>query len=185
MVCSFARMNPPTVGHQKLINSVIAEAQAQSCPYAIMVSQTTDKKKNPLPYNEKMKFIKECFPSINFLENVTCEKDGQTKAVKTPFEMLLYLCQNGYRNVTMIVGEDRVENFENMISPYVGKDFDLDSFKVISAGQRNGDDIDEKASGTLVRQLVNMDMKDEFNKFIPTSNQQLKDALYDSLKTYM
>lgn len=183
-VFSFARMNPPTVGHRKLIGKIVSESQSLSCPYFIMVSHSVDKKKNPLPYDVKMQFIKGCFPSVNFMDDVTYDKDGQSKTVKTPFEMLEYLCQQGYRNVVMVVGEDRVENFENMIRPYVGKDFDLDSFKVISAGERSGEDTDEKASGTLVRQLAKMDMKDEFDKFIPTNDQQLKDELFDELKKY-
>lgn len=184
-VFSFARMNPPTVGHQKLIDKVVSEAGAMGCPYYIMVSHTVDKKKNPLPYDVKMRFIKRLFPSISFMEDVTYKKNEEIKPVKTPFEMLEYLCQNGVRNVVMVVGEDRVENFENMIKPYIGKDLDLDSFKVVSAGARAGDDIDEKASGTLVRQLVKFDMKNEFDKFIPSSDQKIKDDLFDTLKNYL
>lgn len=184
-VFSFARMNPVTVGHKKLINKIVTESQSLSCPYFIMISHTVDKKKNPLPYDVKMKFIKDCFPSIKFMDSVTYNKDGELKTVKTPFEMLEYLCQQGYRNVVMVVGEDRVENFENMIRPYVGKEFDLDSFKVVSAGDRSGEDDDEKASGTLVRQLVKMDMKPEFDKFIPTNNQNVKDDLFNELKKYL
>lgn len=183
-VFSFVRMNPPSIGHRKLIDKVISESQAQSCPYYIMVSRTADKKKNPLPYDIKMDFIKECFPSVKFMDDVTFDKDGETKTVKTPFEMLEYLCQNGIRKVTMVVGQDRVENFENMIRPYVGKDFDLESFNVVSAGERTGEDNDQKASGTLMRQLAKMEMKDEFDKFVPSSNQELKDSLYAELRKY-
>lgn len=185
VVCSFARMNPPHVGHEKLINSIISESQALSCPYHIMVSQTVDKKKNPLPYDIKMKFIKNLFPSVSFLENVTYNKDGNSTPVKTPFDMVAYLSQCGFRNIVMVVGDDRIENFENMISPYVGKDFDIDSFKVISAGARAGNDLVEKSSGSLVRQLVNMDMKDDFDTLIPSNDQKIKDELYDALKSYL
>ena len=150
-----------------------------------MISHTVDGKKNPLPYDIKMKFFKRFFPSVKFLEGAVIDNGTETKAVKTPFEMISFLASQGYRNIVMIVGEDRVENFENMIKPYVGKDFDIDSFKVISAGKRSGNDIDEQASGTLVRQLVKMDMKDEFDKFVPTTDQKLKDELYDELKKYI
>jgi hypothetical protein len=184
-VFSFARMNPPTIGHQKLIDRILSEASAMNCPYYIMVSQTVDSVKNPLPYNIKMEFIKKLFPSVNFMESVTIEKNGEHKTVKTPFEMLEYLCQNGIKNVVMVVGEDRVESFENMIKPYIGKEFDLNSFKVISAGTRNGDGIDEKASGTLIRQMVKMDMKDQFDKFIPTNDQTIKDDLFNTLAKYL
>lgn len=184
-VFSFARMNPVTIGHKKLISKIVTEAQALSCPYFIMISHTVDKKKNPLPYDVKMNFIKKCFPSVKFMDAVTYNKDGGSKTVKTPFEMLEYLCQQGYRNVVMVVGEDRIENFENMIRPYIGKEFDLDSFKVVSAGDRTGDEADEQASGTLVRQLVKMDMKKEFDKFIPTSDQNVKDELFNELKKYL
>lgn len=184
-VFSFMRMNPPHLGHQKLIEKVITEAQALGCPYYIMVSHTVDKKKNPLPYDVKMKFIKRLFPSVNFVDGITFDKGGETKAVKTPFEMLEYLCQHGATDVVMVVGEDRVENFKNMIQPYVGKDFNLNSFDVVSAGQRQGEGIDEKASGTLVRQLVNLDMKDDFNKLIPSNDQTLKDELFNTLKEYL
>lgn len=184
-VFSFARMNPPTIGHRKLIETVLAQSQAMACPYYIMISHTVDKKKNPLPYDVKMKFIRSFFPHVKFMEGVTFKEGEQIKPVKTPFEMLAHICQSGCRNAVMVVGEDRIENFENMIRPYIGKDFDLDSFKVVSAGERSGDDIEEKASGTIVRQLAKMEMKKEFDKFIPTNNQQLKDELFEELKKYL
>ena len=53
-VVTFGRMNPPTVGHQKVVDKVKAEATKQGAKPYVYLSHSLDKKKNPLEYNTKL-----------------------------------------------------------------------------------------------------------------------------------
>ncbi len=53
-------MNPPTIGHEKLLNSLASKAGKN--PYRVYLSQTQDKNKNPLNYKDKIKTARKIFP---------------------------------------------------------------------------------------------------------------------------
>src|SRR5210317_803294 len=57
---TFGRMNPPTIGHEKLLNALASKAGKN--PYRVFVSQSQDRKKNPLSYKDKIKIIRKMFP---------------------------------------------------------------------------------------------------------------------------
>ena len=57
---SFGRMNPPTIGHEKLLDKLSASAGKN--PYRLYLSQSQDAKKNPLDYKTKVKFARKMFP---------------------------------------------------------------------------------------------------------------------------
>ena len=56
---SFGRFNPPTTGHEKLINKV---ASINTDDYRIYLSRSQDPKKNPLSPREKLAIMKKMFP---------------------------------------------------------------------------------------------------------------------------
>ena len=51
---AFGRMNPPTVGHGKLLDALAAKSGKN--PYKVFLSQSQDKNKNPLSYTDKIDF---------------------------------------------------------------------------------------------------------------------------------
>ena len=57
---TFGRLNPPTIGHEKLMDALAKQAGRND--YFVFVSQTQDKKRNPLNYNAKVKHIRKMFP---------------------------------------------------------------------------------------------------------------------------
>jgi len=131
----FGRMNPPTVGHGQLINTV-AQA-AGSGDYYIFTSQTQDAKKNPLDYATKVKFIKALFP----------EHAGhvvQDSSLKTIIQVAQWLYDRGYRSVTFVAGSDRLENFKELLTKYNGVEgaagfYQFDSIEFASSGERDPD----------------------------------------------
>jgi hypothetical protein len=131
---TFGRMNPPTIGHEKLLDKLSSTAGRN--PYKVFLSQSQDAKKNPLSYNDKVKHARKMFPK--HARSIMLDKK-----VKTVFDALVSMYQ-GVTNVAMVVGSDRVTEFETLINKYNGDKgrhgfYNFQSIKVISAGNRDPD----------------------------------------------
>lgn len=133
VVFAYGRMNPPTTGHGVLVKKVIDEASSRGADHFIFVSKSQEPKKNPLSHTQKVSYLRKLFPQGNFPLN---------KAVN-PYEAVLYLCDLGYTDITMIAGSDQVENFKSIVN-YKGKiaekdpkkrKYSFDSFNVVQAGE--------------------------------------------------
>lgn len=166
-VFTFGRMNPPTIGHEKLIEKVISEASRQGADPFIYISKTQDKKKNPLSFQEKIKFLKHGIPTAKkYVSNNT--------KVRTPFDAINDLISMGYTDVVMVVGQDRVKEFQNVIGKFVNhpdasKNLALNTFKVISAGNRDPDsDGVAGISSSKMREAASNNQLNIFLKGIPS-----------------
>ena len=132
---TFGRLNPPTVGHEKLLDALASQAGRQD--YFVFVTQSYDKKKNPLNYNAKVKHIRKMFPrhARRVLIN---------KKIRTVFDAATFLYDKGYKSLVMVVGSDRVREFETLLSKYNGVKgthgfYNFKSIKISSAGARDPD----------------------------------------------
>ena len=130
---TFGRFNPPTIGHEKLINKV---ASVRADDYRIFLSRSEDAKKNPLGANEKLKIMKKMFP-----------RHARHIAINTT-NMILDICtmlhNKGYTEIFMVVGSDRVREFETIINKYNDIKsrhgyYNFDNVNVLSAGERDPD----------------------------------------------
>ena len=124
-VMAFGRMNPPTIGHAKLVNVVKSQG---GDPY-IFLSQSQKPKTDPLSFNDKLRYAKFFFPEVTI---------GNPE-VKTIIQALQKINQLGYKNLIYVAGSDRISSFEELINKYNGKDYNFKSIKVVSAGQRDAD----------------------------------------------
>lgn len=132
IVFTFGRFQPPTTGHLLLATKVKEVARKLGAEHRIYGSNTVDKKKNPLSGVEKLRYMKKVLKGFSVFVD---------KQVKTAFVLLQQLSDEGYTDVTMVVGADRVNEFKSSISKYVGpnKDYKFDNFNVVSAGERDPD----------------------------------------------
>ena len=129
-VFSFGRMNPPTIGHGKLIAKVIDVAKKENATPIIFPSKTEDKKKNPLSFKTKVKVMKDVFGNVINTDT----------SIKTPFDVLDKLNNDKYEKVVFVVGSDRVNEFKRNMSKYVDSDLNnIKDFSVVSAGNRDPD----------------------------------------------
>jgi hypothetical protein len=105
----FGRMNPPTIGHKQVFDTM----KSQGGEMKIFVSQSQDKKKNPLDYATKIKFIKAMFPQYakDVVENAGLNTIGKVAS---------YLHEQGYNAVTFVAGSDRLEDMKNLLTQYNG-----------------------------------------------------------------
>ena len=105
----FGRMNPPTIGHKQVLDTM----KSQGGEMKIFLSQSQDKKKNPLDYGTKIKFIKEMFPQ--YAKDVV-----ENAALNTIGKVASYLHEQGYTAVTFVAGSDRLEDMKNLLTQYNG-----------------------------------------------------------------
>ena len=127
VVLTFGRMNPPTVGHEKLVNKVIAVAQSAKATPLVFLSHSQDKNKNPLEYADKVRFAQAAFGNI-----------VQKSPAKNIIDIAKSL-QGKFKELTLVVGADRVNEFDSLLKKYNGKEFNFDKVSVVSAGERDPD----------------------------------------------
>jgi len=132
---TFGRMNPPTIGHGKLM-SVLA-TKAGKNPYKVYISQSQDAKKNPLTYDQKIKHVRKMFPK--HARNVISDKK-----LRNVFEVASALYDQGFNKVTMVVGADRITEFKTLLDKYNGVKgrhgfYNFEKINVVSAGDRDPD----------------------------------------------
>jgi hypothetical protein len=145
-VFTFGRFNPPTTGHELLINKV--KEYAAGNDYFVFPSHTVDKKgKNPLTAAQKVSFMKMMFPSHK--DNVIFDE-----TVRDAIKALKWLEGKGYTDAIFVVGSDRVPAFQ-FIKQYNGKDYNMNTVEIKSAGQRDPDADDVSGmSASKVRQAI-------------------------------
>lgn len=145
----FGRMNPPTIGHGKLLDKLAATAGRST--YRVYLSQSNDEKDNPLTYSEKVKFARKMFP--RHARSIIIDKK-----VITPFHALSAMYDAGFKKVVLVAGSDRVKEYDLRLNKYNSKkgshgfyNFE-NGVKIVSAGQRDPDGKGaEGASGTKQR----------------------------------
>ena len=130
---SFGRFNPPTTGHEKLINKV---ASIRTDDYRIYLSRSQDPKKNPLSPRQKLDIMKKMFP--RHARNIEVNNTNMILDICT----LLY--KKGYSDITMVVGSDRVREFDTIIKKYNDVKsrhgyYNFDNISIVSAGERDPD----------------------------------------------
>ena len=133
LTLAFGRFNPPTIGHEQLMNVARDAAKKdKDGQYMIFPSRTQDKKKNPLDPDTKISYMQRMYP--DHADNIV--NDPETKTI---FDVLKMAHNDGYTNVRIIGGADRVKEFEKLSGNYNGKLYAFDNIEVVSSGDRDPD----------------------------------------------
>ena len=165
VVFAFGRFQPPTTGHELLVNAVKKIASAQKADHIIFASRTQDKKSNPLPVDRKVYYLKRMFPKTNFA--------AANAEVRTFMEAAAMLSKK-YKNLVMIAGSDRVPEYKKLLDKYNGDVFHFDTVEVVSAGERDPDgDTAAGMSGTKMREAAKKGDFVLFKKGLPHSLTEL------------
>jgi hypothetical protein len=184
IVIAFGRFNPPTTGHGLLINIVRKEAQRLRADALIFPSQSCDPRKNPLPFREKVTFMRQLWGDVMHFSDST--------AIRTPFDALVALSAMGYDAVYVVVGSDRAPEFRNFaryIKPRTAdpKFIKLAHYEVLVAGGDRNPDSDD-VSGMSASKMRAAAARGDFTTFrsgVPTQNVTLAKQLYKSVRRHM
>ena len=135
VVVVFGRFNPPTVGHEKLLKRAAKEADKRGYELRIYPSRSQDAKKNPLTPQMKISYMRQMFP--DYADSIIDDKGS-----KTIFNVLTGANEEGHKNMIIMVGQDRLGEFQGLSHKYNGELYTYDQLEVVSAGDRDPDSDD-------------------------------------------
>lgn len=176
----FGRMNPPTVGHEQLLNTVAKSAQGGD--YFIFTSQTQDPKKNPLDFTTKVKFLAAMFPQHS--KHIVANRE-----LNTIMKVASWLYDRGYRSVTFVAGSDRLDGFKKLLNDYNGNEqnksyYNFKNINFVSSGER--EDGAEGLAGVSASGAREAAAKGDQEAFAQaTGAGKLTDALYHAVRKGM
>ena len=177
---TFGRFNPPTIGHEKLMDATKKNA---SKDYRVYASHSQDPKRNPLKYDQKVKWMKRMFPKHK-------SKIIGGGDYKTAIDVAVKLHDEGFKNVTMVVGSDRVGEFDKLLNKYNGKKarhgfYEFKNISVKSAGERDPDA--EGVAGMSASKMRKAAMDNDYKSFQQGLPYRFKDGerLFSDLKKQM
>ena len=184
-IFTFGRFNPPTAGHQKLVEKVRQIASSENADYWIFPSWSQNATKDPLPHKLKVEYMKKAFPM--------CAKYiiSDRNAITAPHALTI-LHNKGYTDVSMVVGSDRISEFDSLLNKYNDVKskhgyYNFDSISVLSAGERDPDSQDvEGMSASKLRQAVKDEDESVFLSGLPDAlSKQDGLRLYKDLHKHM
>ena len=181
-VFTFGRFNPPTTGHEKLMEAVAKQAKKNSAPYYIFASHSENAKKDPLPYAKKLAYMKKMFPK--HARSLVVDK------ARNVFEIAVTLHNKGHKSIIMVVGSDRVTEFETLLNKYNGTEarhgyYGFDNIEVVSAGERDPDA--EGVTGMSASKMRAAAIANDFDQFklgLPSNFKQGM-SLFKDVRKYM
>ena len=161
LTVAFGRFNPPHLGHLQLMNTASSSVEGDKDNYVIVPSRSNDPKKNPLDANTKVDIMKAMFPQ--HADNIM--NDNNTRTI---FDVLNAANNDGYANVRIVGGADRVKEFTKLANNYNGKLYDFDKVDVVSSGDRDPDsDGVEGLSASRMRLAASENDFKSFSKGLP------------------
>jgi len=179
VVVVFGRFNPPTVGHQKLLDKAASEASRLGYDFKIYPSRSVDAKKNPLQPGAKIEYMKKMFS--DYEESIKDDPNA-----RTIFDVLVAAANLGYKGVTIVVGQDRLSEFQSLAQKYNGDLYNFEDLQVISAGARDPDSEGiEGMSASKMRDAVAKDDFKAFAKGIPNIGNMEKKNLFNLIQKSM
>jgi len=169
-VFAFGRLNPPTIGHQKLVEKI---KSLGGDPF-LFLSQTQKPKTDPLDFPTKLKFAQKFFPGVTVGD----------QSVRTIIQAMQKLEQMGYKHIIYVAGSDRVESFTELLQKYNGKEYNFESIKVANAGARDPDkDGAEGMSASKMREAAATGNFEAFVQGVP--DKRLAEKLYTAVRNGM
>ena len=166
-VFAFGRFNPPTIGHEKLIQKVQSMTKQVNGKGYIFLAHTGGTEKDPLDFTTKLSYLRQHFQSDKSLSF------GDVRA-NTIIKVMKVLEQEGRTRVIMIAGDDRVMQFQKLLNQYNGQpnkagdvEYKFDEIQVVSAGQRDPDADDiTGVSASKARELAMKGQEQEFSRMV-------------------
>ena len=173
-VVAWGRMNPMTVGHEKLVTKVASVAKSEKGMPHIFLTHSYDKKKNPLSYEDKIALAQKSFGPV-----------VKKSSAKTIIQLMAQL-EKRFNRVVLVAGSDRVKEFNDLLQRYNGKDYKFDEIKVISAGDRDpdADDVSGMSASKMRAAAADGDFE-SFKRGLPRKIQGSAKDVYDSVRKGM
>ena len=180
-VLAFGRMNPPTAGHEAVVNKVHEVAKTHNASHNVVLSHSQDAKKNPLAPAEKVKHAKRAFPDTNIT--------AASKEEPTILHHAAKMGKAGVQHLHVVAGSDRADEFHKLLHKYndvpsAHGHYNFKSIKVHSSGQRDPDSEGTTGmSASKMRSHASSGNEKEFHAGLPSKMKPAhKKELYHAVR---
>lgn len=174
-IFTFGRMNPPHRGHEQVFDKALEIFRnTNNSSLKVFVSKSSYSTKNPLPYDIKIKYIKELFPSI--------ASKIQKNHTNLDLFGIMEILNTKYKNVIFVGGSDRIDDFQKKLDEYNHVLYNFDTIKCIQAGTER---CQYNYSSTQMRNAVLNEDSEEFFSCVPGDDNELKKRMYFDVQLYM
>lgn len=157
VVITFGRFNPPSIGHENLINAVQEQAEELEAEYRIYPSRTSDKKQNPLDFKTKYNILQHIFPE--HAENIINDSENGDNI----YDILTSLHDEGYHHVVIVCGDENVQKYEKIAQKYNGSVYDFYGVEVVGAGMTDPDN--DKTQGITSSMMRKSALENDYETF--------------------
>jgi hypothetical protein len=157
VVITFGRFNPPSLGHENLLNAVQEQAEELEAEYRIYPSRSSDKKQNPLDFKTKYNILRHVFP--DHAENIMNDPENGDNI----YDILTSLHDEGYHHVILVCGEENVQKYEKIAQKYNGSVYDFYGVEVVSANMTDPDD--DKSDGITSSMMRKAALENDYETF--------------------
>ena len=148
-IFTYGRFNPPTMGHDVLINKLKSIAGGDAV--FVFASQSNDPSRNPFDYKTKTKYMKKAFQGVTVVDS---------PKIKNMFDAIEMLGKK-HDEVVMVVGGDRLASIKRSV-PASAKRMGI-NLKVVSAGAIDPDA--EGAKGMSASKMRAAAARDDYDAF--------------------
>jgi hypothetical protein len=181
VVITFGRFNPPSLGHENLINAVQEQAEELEAEYRIYPSRTSDKKQNPLDFKTKYNILQHVF--TDHAENIINDPENGDNI----YDILTSLHDEGYHHVVIMCGDENVQKYEKIAQKYNGTVYDFYGVEVVGAGMPDPDnDKSEGITSSMMRKSALENDYETFKQGLPgTVSKKECRAIYSQVRKSM
>lgn len=157
-VVAWGRMNPPTIGHLRLVEAVSSKA-AELGGYPMLFLSKTMNERNPLSLNERLDLVTDAFGDMVHIE--------EAAEVTDPITLLKYVSED-FKNVVVVTGPEHAADYSRFFETYNGKEFNFDSMNLVVLGRdEKASQLEESISATQMRKWALEGASDLFESGLP------------------
>lgn len=176
IVVVFGRFNPPAKGHEQLLKFGYARAKENGYEFRIYPSRVQDAGTNPLNPSLKVQFMQLMYP--DYADYILDNEEA-----KTIFDVFQSLYGDGYQDVRVVVGAERLGEFQSLAHKGEGQSYEFSNIEVLAAPGKDPDS-DTSGTGSSVA-LRTAAAEQNFNAFVPNLPGRMKrpdkEALFDAV----
>ena len=176
VVILLGRFNPPSKNHEALLRAGYSQSARQGFEYRIYPSRIQDESLNPLDAKLKISYMKSMFSKY---ADYIVDSDN----IKTIFDALGSVYSDGFTDVVIVVGQDRLGEFQSLAHKGEGKNYQFNNIEVVSSGVKDPDgDVESVGSSAMMRTAAAMNDYEKFSSGLPPSMKITeKEKMFSSL----
>jgi hypothetical protein len=157
------RFNPPSKNHEALLKAGYSIAKRNGYEFRIYPSRIQDDNTNPLKPKQKISFMKSMFP--DYADYIVDSEDK-----KTIFDILSSLYNDGYTDAIIVVGQDRLGEFQSLVHKGDGQMYQFNEIQVVSSGVKDPDsDSEDPGSSAMMRTAAAVGDIQRFSTGLPNN----------------